>query len=40
VMTETMYRIPSDKTAKKVIVTAESVKEGKSPIIIHAEEQA
>ena len=40
VMTETMYRIPSDKTAKKVIVTAESVKEGKSPIIIHEEEQA
>ena len=32
VMTDIMYRIPSDKTAKKVIVTAESVREGTSPL--------
>ena len=37
VMTEPMYRVPSDKTAKKVIVTAECVREGTSPTIIHEE---
>ena len=35
VMTDIMYRIPSDKTAKKVIVTAESVREGTSPLVLH-----
>ena len=35
VMTDIMYRIPSDKTAKKVIVTAESVREGTSPTVLH-----
>ena len=35
VMTEIMYRIPSDKTAKKVLVTAESVREGTSPLVLH-----
>ena len=37
VMTEPMYRVPSDKTAKKVIVTAQCVREGTSPTIIHEE---
>ena len=35
VMTDIMYRIPSDKTAKKVIVTAESVREGTNPLVLH-----
>ena len=35
VMTDIMYRVPSDKTAKKVIVTAESVREGISPQVLH-----
>ncbi|MBR1565772.1 MAG: ATP-dependent Clp protease ATP-binding subunit ClpX [Oscillospiraceae bacterium] len=35
VMTDIMYRIPSDKTAKKVLVTAESVREGTSPLVLH-----
>ena len=35
VMTDIMYRIPSDKTAKKVLVTAESVREGTSPLVQH-----
>ena len=35
VMTDIMYRIPSDTTAKKVIVTAESVREGISPTVLH-----
>ena len=37
VMTDIMYRVPSDQTAKKVVVTAESVREGTSPTIIHEE---
>ena len=37
VMTDIMFRIPSDKTAKKVIVTAKSVREGTMPEIIHEE---
>ena len=37
VMSEPMYRVPSDKTAKKVIVTAECVRKGTSPTIIHEE---
>ena len=35
VMTDIMFRIPSDKTAEKVIVTAESVREGISPLVLH-----
>ena len=35
VMTDIMYRIPSDKTAKKVLVTAESVREGTNPLVLH-----
>jgi ATP-dependent protease Clp ATPase subunit len=38
VMTDIMYRVPSDKTAKKVIVTEESVRDGVSPTVIHEEE--
>ena len=36
VMTDIMYRIPSDKTARRVIVTEESVKNGVSPTVEHA----
>ena len=36
VMTDIMYRIPSDATAKKVLVTAQCVQDGTSPTIIHA----
>ena len=39
VMTDIMYRIPSDKTAKKVIVTLDSVKNGTSPLVLHEGEQ-
>ncbi len=39
VMTDTMYRIPSDKTAKKVIVTLDSVKNGTAPLVLHEGEQ-
>ena len=35
VMTDIMYRVPSDKTAKKVIVTEESVTENVNPVILH-----
>ena len=38
VMTDIMFSVPSDKTAKKVLVTAQCVKEGTSPTIIHSEE--
>ena len=38
VMTDIMYQIPSDKTAAKVLVTAQCVKEGTSPTIVHKEE--
>ena len=37
VMTDIMYRVPSDKDAKKVLVTAQCVKEGTSPTIFHSE---
>ncbi len=36
VMTDIMFQVPSDKTAKKVIVTAECVREGTSPTVEHA----
>ena len=35
VMTDIMYKVPSDVTANKVIVTADSVKNGTSPLIQH-----
>ncbi len=35
VMTNVMYSTPSDKTIEKVIITAESVKEGIEPQVIH-----
>ena len=35
VMTDIMYKIPSDTTANRVIITADSVKNGSSPIIKH-----
>jgi len=38
VMTDIMYSVPSDKTAKKVIVTAENVKENTTPLILHEDE--
>ena len=37
VMTDIMYQVPSDKTAKKVVVTADCVKNGTSPTILHAD---
>ncbi len=37
VMTDIMYRIPSDKTVKKVVVTAKCVREGTTPEIIREE---
>ncbi|MDO4990418.1 MAG: ATP-dependent Clp protease ATP-binding subunit ClpX [Eubacteriales bacterium] len=36
VMTDIMYQIPSDKTATKVLVTAQCVKDGTSPTVFHA----
>ena len=36
VMTDIMFRIPSDKTATKVLVTAQCVKDGTSPTVLHA----
>ncbi len=38
VMTDIMFQIPSDKTATKVLVTAQCVKEGTSPTVVHAAE--
>jgi len=38
VMTDIMYRVPSDATAKKVIVTAQSVREGMTPLVLHEED--
>jgi ATP-dependent Clp protease ATP-binding subunit ClpX len=37
VMTDIMYSVPSDKTAKKVLITEKCVKDGTSPEIIHSE---
>ena len=38
VMTDIMFQIPSDKTATKVLVTAQCVREGTSPTVLHAAE--
>ena len=40
VMTDVMYRVPSDKTAKRVVITAESVRDGAPPRIEHENEKA
>ena len=37
VMTDIMYSIPSDKSAKKVLITEKCVKDGTSPEVIHSE---
>ena len=37
VMTDIMYSVPSDKSAKKVLITEKCVKEGTSPEVIHSE---
>ncbi len=36
VMTDVMYTIPSDSTARKVVITADSVNNGTSPLVQHA----
>ena len=38
VMTDVMYRVPSDPTARRVVITAESVREGTSPRVEHENE--
>ena len=35
IMTDIMYRIPSDESAEKVIVTEACVKDGTSPTVVH-----
>ena len=40
VMTDVMYRVPSDKTAKRVVITAESVRDGAPPRIEHENAKA
>ena len=37
VMTDIMYSVPSDKSAKKVLITEKCVKDGTSPEFIHSE---
>ena len=37
VMTDIMYYVPSDKSAKKVLITEKCVKDGTSPEVIHSE---
>ena len=37
VMTDIMYSVPSDKSAKKVLITEKCVKDGTSPEVIHSE---
>jgi len=39
VMTHTMYDVPSDPTISKVVITEESVKEGKAPELYHDREK-
>ena len=35
VMTDIMYKVPSDTTANKVIITADSINNGVSPVVEH-----
>ena len=37
VLTDIMYSVPSDKSAKKVLITEKCVKDGTSPEVIHSE---
>ena len=37
VMTDIMYSVPSDKSAKKILITEKCVKDGTSPEVIHSE---
>ena len=37
VMTDIMYSVPSDKSARKVLITEKCVKDGTSPEVIHSE---
>ena len=37
VMTDIMYSVPSDKSAKKVLITEKCVKDGTNPEVIHSE---
>ena len=39
VMTDVMYRVPSDRTARRVVITAESVREGVAPRVEHENEK-
>ena len=36
VMTDVMYTVPSDSTVSKVVITADCVKNGTAPELIHA----
>ena len=38
-MTDIMFRIPSDKSIKKVVITEATVRNGEAPMIIHEEEK-
>ena len=38
VMTGIMYKVPSDPSIEKVIVTADSVRNGTEPLVIHKPE--
>ena len=40
VMTDIMYKVPSDTTANKVIITADSVKNGSSPVVRHINDES
>ena len=35
VMTDVMYSVPSDATASKIIITAQSVTQGAEPVVEH-----
>ena len=38
IMTDIMFSIPSDPTVKKVVVTADCVRNGVSPTVVHRED--
>ena len=40
VMTDIMYKVPSDTTANKVIITSDSVKNGSSPVVRHINDES
>ena len=39
VMTDVMYNVPSDKSIEKVVITADSVKNGTSPMIVRKKQK-